>query len=119
GVSAGGAVASLDGDSQVVRENVDYTGRVVVADSPDATPRVWTSRPARYLPYAWAGNELLVYRGIPDSEGADLYAYTGPDESHLLAPDAYAIAVSPDGGKVLAAVGMRTLEVISVADAAV
>ena len=62
---------------------------------------------------------LLVHRGVPDSEGADLYAYTGPDEARLLAPDAFAIAVSPDGTKVLASVGIRTLEVIRIADAAI
>jgi hypothetical protein len=118
-VSTGGAIAYLAGDETVVRQNVDYTGRVVVADSPEAKPRVWTSSPARYLPYAWAGSELLVYRGVPDSEGTDLYAYTGPDEARLLAPDAFVIAVSPDGEDVLAAVGVRTLELISVADAAV
>ena len=118
-VSTTGAIAYLAGDSQVVRQNVDYAGRVVVADSRDSKPHVWTSKSARYFPYAWAGSELLVYRGVSDSEGADLYAYTGPDEAHLLAPDGFAIAVSPDGAKVLAAVGFRTLEVIRVEDAAV
>ena len=54
-VSGTGAVAYLAGDSTVVRQNVEYTGRIVVADSPSAKPRVWTSRPGRYLPYAWAG----------------------------------------------------------------
>jgi hypothetical protein len=118
-VSTTGAVAYFAGDGETVRENVDYTGRVVVADSQNARPRVWTSRPARYFPYAWAGSELLVYRGVQDSEGTDLYAYTGPDEGHLLAPDAFAIAVSPDRSKVVAAVGVRTIEVIRVADGAV
>jgi hypothetical protein len=118
-ISTTGAIAYLAGDSQVVRQNVEYLGRIVVADSRDTKPHVWTSVPARYFPYAWAGSELLVYRGVPDSEGADLYAYTGPDEAHLLAPDAFAIALSPDGAKGLAAVGFRTLEVIRVADAAV
>jgi hypothetical protein len=118
-VSTTGAIAYFTGDSPTVRENVDYTGRVVVADSRDARPRVWTSKPARYFPYAWAGSALLVYRGIQDSEGTDLYAYTGPDEAHLLAPDAFAVAVSPDASKVLATVGVRTLEVIRIADGAV
>jgi hypothetical protein len=118
-VSITGAIAYLAADDQVVRQNVDYVGRIVVADSRDTKPHVWTSKAARYFPYAWAGSELLVYRGVSDSEGADLYAYTGPDEAHLLAPDAFAIAVSPDGAKVLAAVGFRTLEVIRVEDAAV
>jgi len=108
-VSATGAIAYLAGDGQTVRQNADYTGRVVVADSRDARPEVWTSRSARYFPYAWAGSTLLVYRGVPDSEGTDLYAYAGPDDARLLAPDAFAIAVSPDASKVLAAVGIRTL----------
>jgi hypothetical protein len=118
-VSTTGAIAYLAGDSQTVRQNIDYTGRIVVADSRDSKPRVWTSSSARYLPYAWAGGALLVHRGVPDSEAADLYAYTGPDEAHLLAPDAFAIAVSPDGDEVLASVGIRTLEVIRIADAAI
>jgi hypothetical protein len=118
-VSASGAIAYFAGEGQVVRQNTDYAGRVVVADSRDAKPRVWTTRPARYFPYAWAGSELLVHRGVPDSEGTDLYAYAGPDDARLLAPDAFAIAVSPDGTKVLAAVGIRTLEIIRIGDASI
>ena len=118
-VSTTGAIAYLAGDSQTVRENLDYTGRVAVADSRDVRPEVWTSRSARYFPYAWAGSVLLVYRGIQDSEGTDLYAYTGPDQGRLLAPDAFAIAVSPDGSEVLATVGIRTVELIRISDGAV
>jgi hypothetical protein len=118
-VSSTGAVAYLAGESPVVRQNVEYTGRIVVADSPNGKPRVWTSRPARYLPYAWAGTTLLAYRGVADSEGADLYAFTGPDASTLLAPNAYVIAVSPDGADALASVGTRMLERIRVSDGAV
>src|SRR5205085_12454528 len=98
--------------------NVESTGRIVVADSPNAKPRVWTSRSDRYLPYAWAGSTLLAYRGMADSEGADLYAFTGPDASRLLAPNAYVIAVSPDGNEVLASAGTRMLERIRVSDGA-
>lgn len=118
-VSTAGAVAYLAGDSTVVRQDVEYTGRIVVADTPNAKPRVWTSRPGRYLPYAWAGTTLLAYRGVPDSEGADLYAFTGPDASSLLAPSAYVVAVSPDGNEILASVGTRMLERIRVTDGAV
>jgi hypothetical protein len=118
-VSTTGALAYLAGDSPVVRQNIDYTGRIVVADSADAKPRVWTTRPDRYLPYAWAGSTLLAYRGVPDSEGTDLYAFTGPDTSHLVAPNGYAIAVSPDGNEVLASVGTRMLERIRISDGAV
>jgi hypothetical protein len=118
-VSGTGAVAYLAGDSTVLRQNVEYTGRIVVADSPNAKPRVWTSRPGRYLPYAWAGTTLLAYRGVPDSESADLYAFTGPDTSSLLAPNAYVIAVSPDGTEVIASVGTRMIERIRVSDGAV
>src|SRR3954454_16200413 len=118
-VSSTGAVAYLAGDATVVRQNVEYTGRIVVADSPSAKPRAWTSRSGRYLPYAWAGTILLAYRGVPDSEGADLYAFTGPDASSLLAPNAYVIAVSPDGAEILASVGTRMLERIRASDGAV
>jgi hypothetical protein len=118
-ISTTGALAYLAGDGTVVRQNTEYTGRIVVADSPNAKPRVWTSRSDRYLPYAWAGTTLLAYRGIPDSEGMDLYAFTGPDASHLVAPNGFAIAVSPDGREVLASVGTRMLERIRVSDGAV
>ena len=118
-VSSTGALAYLAGESTVVRQNVEYTGRIVVADSPNAKPRVWTSRPARYLPYAWSGSTLLAYRGVPDSEGSDLYGFTGPDTSRLLAANAYVVAVSPDGTEVLASVGTRMLERIRVSDGAV
>src|SRR3954454_10390896 len=118
-VSTTGAVAYLAGDGTVVRQNIEYTGRIVVADSPTAKPRVWTSRAGRYLPYAWAGTTLLAYRGVRDSEGVDLYAFTGPDASSLLAANAYVIAVSPDGSDVLASVGTRMLERIRVSDGAV
>src|SRR5262249_14835657 len=87
--------------------------------SPSAKPLVWTSKSDRYLPYAWAGSTLLAYRGVPDSEGTDLYAFTGPDSSHLVAPNAYAIAVSPDGSEVLASVGTRMLERIRISDGGV
>ena len=118
-VSETGALAYLAGDGTVVRQNVEYTGRIVVADSPNAKPRVWTSKSDRYLPYAWAGSTLLAYRGVPDSEGTDLYAFTGPEASHLVAPNGYAIAVSPDGSEVLASVGTRMLERVRVSDGAV
>ena len=118
-VSTSGAIAYLAGDTPTVRQNVDYIGRIVVADSRDSKPSVWTSSSARYLPYAWARGTLLVHRGVPDSEGADLYAFTGPDEARLLAPDAFAIAVSPDGDEVLASVGIRTLELIRISNGAI
>ena len=118
-ISSAGALAYLAGDSTVVRQNVDYTGRIVVADSVNAKPRVWTSHAGRYLPYAWAGSTLLAYRGVPDSEGTDLYAFTGPDSSRLLAPDAYVIALSPDGKEVLVSANTRMLERIRIDDGSV
>lgn len=118
-VSTTGALAYLAGDTSVVRQNVDYTGRIVVADSVNAKPRVWTSHAERYLPYAWAGSTLLAYRNVPESEGTDLYALTGPDSSRLLATGAYVVAISPDGTEVLTSVGTRMLERIRVSDGAV
>src|SRR3954469_25721175 len=43
-VSSTAAVAFLAGGGPVVPQNIESTGRIVVAASPTAKPRVWTSR---------------------------------------------------------------------------
>ena len=118
-LSLDGRLAFVVGDTNTVRQNVDYTGRIVVGTADGAKFEAWTSTSARYFPYAWAGSTLLAYKSIPDSEGADLYAFTGPDESRLLAPDGFAIALSPDGSRVLVSVGRRMVEIVRVDDGAI
>lgn len=119
-LSVDGRLAFVRGDTNIVRQNVEYTGKIVVGKVDDeASFKPWTSDSARYYTYAWAGSTLLAYKALPASEAADLYALTGPGQSRLLAPEAFAIAVSPDASRVLVTVGRRMVEVVRVADGAI
>jgi hypothetical protein len=118
-LSSNGDLAFVKGDANVVRQNVEYAGQVVVGATRNGSFAQWTTDAARYFPYAWAGGSLLVYKGLQDSEATDLYAFTGPGQSHLVAPEATVIALSPDGTRVLVTVSRRMVEVVRVADGAV
>lgn len=119
-VARDGQLAYVRGDTNVVRQNVAYTGKVVVGDPEGGgQPVVWTAASARYFPYAWAGSTLLVYKALPGSEAADLYALEGPGKERLLAPEAFLIALSPDGSRVLVTVGRRMVEIVRVRDGAI
>lgn len=118
-LSLDGRLAFVEGDTNVVRQNVDYTGKIVVGSADGTSFEPWTSESARYFPYGWAGSSLLAYKALPESEAVDLHAFTGAGQSHLLAPDAFLIAISPDGTRVLATVGRRMIEVIRVKDGAI
>jgi len=118
-LSQRGELAFVKGQDKVARQNVDYVGQVLVGSATKGSFTQWTSNAARYFTYAWTGSSLLVYRGIPDSEATDLYAFTGPAQSRLLASDATVVALSPDGARVLVTVGRRMVEVVRVADGAV
>jgi hypothetical protein len=118
-LSVGGRLAFVRGDSNTVRQNVEYTGKIVVGKVDGGSFQPWTSDSARYYTYAWAGSTLLAYKALPQSEAADLYAFTDAGKSRLLAPEAFAIAVSPDASRVLVTVGRRMVEVIRVADGAI
>ena len=118
-LSSSGELAFVKGDDNVVRQNRDYTGQVLVGSAKGGSFSRWTNDANRYFTYAWAGRWLLVYRSIPDSEGTDLYAFDGPGSSHLVAPDASVVALSPDGARVLVTVNRRMVEVVRIADGAV
>jgi hypothetical protein len=118
-LSVDGRLAFVKGDDAIVRQNREYTGKVMVGSARGGTFSSWTRDSARYFPYAWAGDSLLVYRARPQSEGTDLYVFTGPDESRLLAPNAFAIALSPDGARVLVTVDRQVVEVVRIADGAI
>src|SRR5919198_3146159 len=114
-----GELAFVKGDEKVVRQNRPYTGQVVVGPARNGSFKQWTADAARYYTYGWAGSLLLVYQQLPDSEAADLYAFAGPGQSHLVAADAEVIALSPDGARLLVTVGRRMAEIVRVADGAV
>ena len=88
-LSSDGRLAFVKGDENAVRQNVDYTGQVLVGTVGGNAFTRWTSATGRYFAYGWAGDALLVYRALPDSEATDLFAYTGPGEGRLLAPQAF------------------------------
>lgn len=118
-LSKDGRLAFVRGETTTVRQNVDYTGQIVVG-RPDGTSfESWTKDSAVYYTYGWAGSTLLAYKSLPDSEAADVYALTGPGEMRLLAPEAFVIAISPDGSRALVTVGRRMVEVVRVADGAI
>ena len=112
-------LAFVRGDTDTVRQNVAYTGQIVVGSADGESFESWTRGSARYFTYAWAGSTLLAYKALPDSEAADLYAFTSAGRSRLLAPEAFVIAISPDGERVLVTVGRRMVEVIRVANGAI
>ena len=118
-LSQDGELAFVKSEDRIVRENRPYVGQILVGDARKRSFAQWTSDVARYSTYGWAGDFLLVYRQLPDSEARDLYAFAGPQDSHLVAPDANVIAVAPDGARALVTVGRRMVEVVRVADGAV
>ncbi len=90
-----GALAYFKGLRPKVRDPKRYRGHVVVRAA-DGDRRVrWTSRPARYVAAAWAGDRLLAYRLSPLS--GDVLAFDGPRRIRVLARNAFLVAISPDG----------------------
>lgn len=118
-LSLDGRLAYVRADDKLLKVNKEYTGKVVVGSAKGSSFEAWTTESARYFPYAWAGGTLLVYKALPDSEATDVYAFTGPGQSRLLAPEAFVVALSPDGSRVLVSVGRRVLEVVRISDGAV
>jgi hypothetical protein len=98
---------------------VDYDGKIVVGKADGSSFDVWTGDSARYFTYGWAGSTLIAYKSAPQSEAADVYAFTGPNQSRLLAPDAFVVAISPDGSRLLVTVARRMVEVVRVSDGAI
>lgn len=115
----GKRIAFFKAPDPIFRINEEYTGHLFVGDPASADFAQWTTEAARYFPFAWSGSTLLAYRAKPQSEGVDLLALSGPGQTRLIAPDAYAIALSPDGSQVLAFADQRVLELIRTADGAV
>lgn len=90
-----GALAYFKGLRPKVRDPRRYRGHVVVrSDLSDRGVR-WTSRPARYVAAAWAGDRLLAYR-LSRLTG-DVLAFDGPRRIRVLARNAFLVAISPDG----------------------
>jgi hypothetical protein len=108
-----GAIAFVKGIDQQFRAARTYLGQVLVRPSIHGRDVAWTTEPAHYVVYAWAGDRLLFYR-IGLGEKAELLVADGPGKIRPLA-DGSAIAVSPDATRVAVlsqdATNVRVLDV--------
>jgi hypothetical protein len=109
-----GAIAYVKGLDADFRANQLYTGQVVVQRGIHGRAVPWTTAPARYVVYAWAGSRLLFYR-LYEGETLQLLVADGPGRIRPLS-DGSAIAVSPDGTRV--AVLSRDAQNVRVLDVA-
>jgi len=74
-----------------------YPSDVLVQDSPDAEPHVWSSEPGEYLVSAWAGDRVLAARWDRPNQMTDIVVLDGPGRQRTLARHAVLLALSPDG----------------------
>jgi hypothetical protein len=93
-----GAIAFVQGTVPEFRAGTAYNGQVVVRRGIHGRDVAWTSEPAHYVVYTWAGDRLLFYR-VGLGEKLELLVADGPGSIRPLA-DGSAIAVSPDTKRV-------------------
>lgn len=110
-----GAIAYVAGVDPAFRAGEPYQGQVVVRGDVHGRDVAWTSEPAHYVVYAWAGQRLLFYR-VGLGEKLELLVADSPGKVRPLA-DGSGVAVSPDGTRV-AVVGpdgtnVRVLDIAS------
>lgn len=93
---ADGAQARAVGTDPAFRGNLRFQTDIVVT-TPDGTSTTWSTGSADQQVVAWAGDRLLVEKGIPESEARSLYVMDGPGQQRELSPNGRALAVGPDG----------------------
>jgi len=93
-----GAIGFVKGVDPEFRAGQSYVGQVVVRAGAHGRDVAWTTEPAHYVVYAWAGDRLLFYR-IGLGEKTDVLVAQGPGEIRPLA-DGSVVAVSPDSTRV-------------------
>jgi hypothetical protein len=107
------AIAFVKGIDPNFRAGRTYTGEVVVRRNIHGPEEAWTTEPAHYVVYAWAGDRLLFYR-IGFGEKLELLVADGPGHIRSLA-EGSAIAVSPDATRIAVlsqdATNVRVLDV--------
>jgi hypothetical protein len=93
-----GAIAFVKGVDPNFRAGRTYIGQIVVRRDVHSHETAWTTDPAHYVVYAWAGDRLLFYR-VGLGERLELFVAEGPGRIRALA-DGSAVAVSPDATRV-------------------
>jgi len=93
-----GAIAFVQGVDPTFRAGRVYSGQVIVGRGVHGRNVAWTTDPAHYVVYAWAGDRLVFYR-IGRGEKTELLVADGPGKIRPLA-DGTAIAVSPDATRI-------------------
>jgi hypothetical protein len=84
-----------------------YWSEVMVQDSVDTEPQVWSSERGEYLIRAWAGDRLFAAKWNPasvsDLARDDVVVFDGPGRERVLSTEADLLALSPDGATALVA----------------
>src|SRR6266567_6619935 len=93
-----GALAFAKGVDPDFRAGRTYDAQVVVRRGIHGRDIAWTTEPAHYVVYAWAGDRLLFYR-VGLGEKLELLVADGPGRIRPLA-EGSAIAISPDATRV-------------------
>lgn len=94
---ADGTMAIAVGRDPAIRQNLRFQTDIVVV-TPDGTRTTWSTGPADQQVVAWAGDRLLVQKGLPESEARSLHVMDEPERERELSPQGAALAVGPDGG---------------------
>ncbi|HEV7722239.1 MAG TPA: hypothetical protein VGO60_13190 [Iamia sp.] len=97
---ADGALALTVPEDPILRNGPRPRSRIDVVE-PDGTRTTWTTDLADYQVTAWAGERLLGWRGLPDTEAGDALVFDGPGDVRLLGRYGGVRAVSPDGSWVI------------------
>lgn len=112
-----GALAYARALSPAFRPGEPYQTEVVVRGATGKHEVTWTTTPARYVVYGWAGEHLVVYR-LGDDEQVETLVLDGPGRVRSLGAGSI-IAVSPAGNEVLAlGPDNATVRLLRIADGA-
>ncbi|HMJ75841.1 MAG TPA: hypothetical protein VK507_07705 [Iamia sp.] len=93
---ADGALAVAVPLEPIIRNGGPWLTRIEVV-APDGSRTTWTTEAGEYGVTAWAGERLLVERGIDETEAHDVLVLDGPDEIRVLSSYANLGAIGPDG----------------------
>jgi hypothetical protein len=98
---ADGALAYFKAADARFRAGSPYIGDVYVRNGIRGPAARWTTQPARYVVYGWAGKRLVFYR-VGEGESLELLVADAPGSVRPLT-DGSAIALSPDGSRIAVA----------------